>query len=133
VLAIAVVASVAVALFAVPLAVVLQRSYSEEDLLRFQRDTIAATRRIDVSGDPSDPVELPPGSRDLTAYDLSGRRLAGPLERLAGASEHASHQLRTPLAALRLELEAMELRGGDRPIWPPPSRRSTACRPRSKR
>ena len=44
VLAIAGVAGCAVLLFALPLAVVLQRSYRDEELLRLQRDTDAATR-----------------------------------------------------------------------------------------
>ena len=44
VLAIAGVAAAAVAMFALPLAVVLERSYRDEALLTLQRDTIAATR-----------------------------------------------------------------------------------------
>jgi signal transduction histidine kinase len=76
VLAIAGVAAAAIVLFAVPLAVVLQRSYRDEELLRLQRDTIAATRAIDV-GDPRDPVELPPSRDVLAVYDRAGRRIAG--------------------------------------------------------
>src|SRR5207249_4659358 len=59
VLAIAGVAIAAVVLLAVPLAVVVERSYREEDLLRLQRDTIAASRALDVSGQRDDPIELP--------------------------------------------------------------------------
>ena len=50
VVAIAAVAGAAVILFAVPLGIVLQRGYRDEDLLRLQRDTIAAARGIDLSG-----------------------------------------------------------------------------------
>ena len=59
VIAIAGVAAVAVLLLAVPLAIVLQRTYRDEDLLRLQRDTVAATRGIDLSARRSDPIELP--------------------------------------------------------------------------
>jgi signal transduction histidine kinase len=77
VLAIAGVATAAVALFAVPLAVVLQRNYRDEELLRLQRDAVAAARGIDLSRNRSDPVELPRTHDVLAVYDLGGRRVAG--------------------------------------------------------
>jgi signal transduction histidine kinase len=81
VLAIAGVAAAAIVLFAVPLGVVLDRSYRDEELLRLQRDTIAATRAIDV-GEAGDPVELPPSRDVLAVYDRAARRIAG-----AGAAD----------------------------------------------
>lgn len=77
VLAIAAVAAAAIVLFAVPLALVLGRSYRDEELLRLQRDTIAATRSIDVGGG-GDRIELPPSADSLTVYDRTGRRQVGP-------------------------------------------------------
>jgi signal transduction histidine kinase len=77
VLAIAGVAAAAVVLFAVPLGLVLQRSYRNEDLLRLQRDTIAATRGIDLAPQGADPVELPRSRDALAVYDRTGRRVAG--------------------------------------------------------
>ncbi|MDA0161653.1 HAMP domain-containing histidine kinase [Solirubrobacter ginsenosidimutans] len=77
IMAIAGVAAIAVVLFAVPLGLVLGRSYRDEELLRLQRDTIAATRAVDFSTDRTDPVELPPSSDALAVYDLAGRRLNG--------------------------------------------------------
>ena len=48
-----------------------RRSYRDEELLRLQRDTVAATRAIDVAPARGDPVELPrsarPRSRSTTA------------------------------------------------------------------
>lgn len=76
VIAIASVAALAVVLFAVPLALVLQRTYRNEALLRLQRDTVAATREIDISRVTSDPVELPAGD-GYAVYDSTGRRVAG--------------------------------------------------------
>jgi signal transduction histidine kinase len=76
-LAIAGVASCAVALFALPLGAVLQRSYRDEELLRLQRDTVAATRGIDLTASRSDRVELPPSPDGLAIYDAAGSRLAG--------------------------------------------------------
>ena len=57
--AIAGVAACAVVLFAVPFAVVLQRNFRDQELLRLQRDTVAATRSIDLSS----------GARDRRSYD----------------------------------------------------------------
>lgn len=71
------VATAAVVLFAVPLAVVLRSSYRDEELARLQRDTIAATRTIDVSASVEDEVELPPSSDSLAVYDRDGRLVAG--------------------------------------------------------
>jgi signal transduction histidine kinase len=76
VLAIALVAVVSVALFALPLGVVLNRTYRDEELLRLQRDTVAAARQIDLSRG-KDPIELPRSSDRLSVYDPAGRRLAG--------------------------------------------------------
>ena len=76
ILAIAAVAAVAVVLFAVPLALVVGAKYRGEALLRLQRDTVAATRSIDL-GSPHDPVELPRTGDRLAVYDVRGRRYAG--------------------------------------------------------
>jgi signal transduction histidine kinase len=76
VIAIAGVAALAVLLFAVPLGWVLARTYRDDELVRLQRDTVAATRAIDYGGS-ADPVELPPGTDQLSVYDRSGRRVAG--------------------------------------------------------
>jgi signal transduction histidine kinase len=77
VLAIGLVAAASVTLFGLPLAVLVQRVYRNEDQLRLQRDTVAATRQIDVPPTRGDPVELPPSSDELAVYDLGGRRIAG--------------------------------------------------------
>jgi signal transduction histidine kinase len=76
-LSIAGVATVAVLLFAVPLAIILGGAHRTEDLLRLQRDTFAATRQIDLPGATDDPVELPRSPDSLAAYDRAGRRIAG--------------------------------------------------------
>ena len=75
--AIAAVAALAVVLFAVPLAIFLARNYRDEELLRLQRDTVAATREIDLGAQPADPVELPHSGDRLAVYDRGGRRIAG--------------------------------------------------------
>jgi signal transduction histidine kinase len=77
VLAIAGVATAAVVLFAIPLGVVLQRSHRDQELLRLQRDAVAATRTIDLSAVAGDRVELPRSPDALAVYDRSGRRVAG--------------------------------------------------------
>jgi signal transduction histidine kinase len=77
VLAIGGVAALAVILFAVPLALVIQRTYRDEELLRLQRDTVAATRAIDLGAGPRDSVELPPSRDALTVYRHDGGRVAG--------------------------------------------------------
>jgi signal transduction histidine kinase len=79
VLAIAGVAAASVAVLAIPLAIVLQTSHRDEELLRLARDTAAATRRIDVGPTRADdPIELPVADgAALTVYDRSGRRVAG--------------------------------------------------------
>jgi signal transduction histidine kinase len=77
ILAIALVAAGSVGLFGLPLAVLVHRVYRDEALLRLQRDTVAAARQIDLGTPGSDPVELPPGSSGLSAYDRTGRRVAG--------------------------------------------------------
>lgn len=101
VLGIAGVAVLAVVLFAVPLAVLLKRTYRDDALLRLQRDTVAATRQIDVAVSAADRVELPPTPRSLTVYGLSGRRIAGrggPV----GADELVREALRTRKPAQRV-------------------------------
>jgi signal transduction histidine kinase len=75
--AIAGVSAVAVVLLAVPLGIVLGHNYRDEELLRLQRDTIAATRQVDLGGQAGDEVELPPTRDVLGAYDRAGRRVAG--------------------------------------------------------
>ncbi len=76
VLAIAGVATAAVAMFALPLAVVLERSYRDKALLTLQRDTVAATRGIDVSGVP-DRIEVPRFNGEIGIYGRRGSLIAG--------------------------------------------------------
>ena len=77
VVAIVAVAAASVVLFAIPLAITLQHELRDEELLRLQRDTIAATRAIDVPGQRGDPVEVPPSRDRLAVYDPAMRRVAG--------------------------------------------------------
>ena len=77
VLAITGIAALAVLLFAVPLAVVIERAHRDEALMRLQRDTVAATRSIDLAPASGDPLEIPPGFGPLGVYDRGGRRVGG--------------------------------------------------------
>ncbi len=90
VLSIAAVAAIAVLLLAIPLGIVLSRHYRDEELLRLQRDTVAATREIDIPTNPADRVELPRSTDRLTVYDRAGRRVAGPGPRSAPSMVRAT-------------------------------------------
>ena len=82
-LAIVGIATAAVVLFAVPLALVLRSSYQDEELALLQRDTIAATRTIDF-GSASDPIELPESGDTIAVFDTGGRLVAGSGESSRG-------------------------------------------------
>ncbi len=115
VLAIAGVAAVAVVLFALPLAVALQRSDRDEELLRLQRDTVAATRGVDLSHQPGDQVELPPFAGEIGIYTATGARVAGGGPRFAdsatlSALRHRAPAGRTPAGRL---LVAVPLLSGE--------------------
>lgn len=56
---------------------------------------------------------LPEADDVAAALDTTATRLAAMLERSRSFSADASHQLRTPLTALRLDLEALEGAGAD--------------------
>jgi len=56
---------------------VLQRGYRDEELLRLQRDTVAAARSIDLSRSTTDTVELPAGKDRIAVYGSRGTRVAG--------------------------------------------------------
>lgn len=75
--AIVAVAAATLALFALPLAIVLRDGYRDQELLRLQRDTVAAAGQIDLGSSAKDPVELPTGPDRFAVYDAAGRRVAG--------------------------------------------------------
>jgi signal transduction histidine kinase len=77
IVAIVAVAAATLALFAVPLAVVLRDAYRDQELLRLQRDAVGAARQIDLSASAGDRIELPPGPDRVAVYDAGGRRVAG--------------------------------------------------------
>jgi len=56
---------------------------------------------------------LPEPDEVAAALDTTADRLAAMLERSRSFNADASHQLRTPLTALRLDLEALEAAGAD--------------------
>jgi len=116
VLAIAGVAGCAVLLFALPLAVVLQRSYRDEELLRLQRDTDAATRGIDLSSSPTDQIELPSFTGQIGIYTITGRRIRGAGPRIPDPATASALRTGAPSAAApdgRLVV-AVPLRNGER-------------------
>jgi signal transduction histidine kinase len=77
IVAIVAVAAATLALFALPLAIVVRDGYRDQELLRLQRDTVAAARQIDLGTSAGDPVELPAGPDRIAVYDATGRRVAG--------------------------------------------------------
>jgi HAMP domain-containing protein len=100
-LAISGVAAAAVVLFALPLALVLRHSYRDEALLRLQRDTIAATRAVDLGRPGGDPVELPPSRDRLAVYDAAGRRVAGHGPATADPATRAALHSARPVDAVQ--------------------------------
>ena len=93
VLAIGAVTAGSVVLFAIPLAIVLERQLHDEALLRLQRDAIAATRAIDLPAQRGDPVEVPRSHDRLAVYGRTGRRIAGSGP--AGSGSRVDEALRT--------------------------------------
>jgi signal transduction histidine kinase len=96
-LTIAGVASAAIVLFAIPLAIVLEHNYRNDARLHLQRDTIAATRAIDLRTLGHDRIELPPTHDRLAVYDTTGQRIAGQGPAQAGPVVHAAQRTGSPV------------------------------------
>ncbi len=94
--AIAGVAACAVVLFAVPFAVVLQHNFRDQELLRLQRDTVAATRSIDLTPGARDRLELPVSRDRLAVYNTAGTRVAGHGPLRADAATLSAVRTRKP-------------------------------------
>lgn len=75
--AIAAVAATAVILFGIPLAIVLQQTYRDDEVLRLQRDTIAVTRSIDPGAASNDRPELPHFAGQIGLYGPALGRIVG--------------------------------------------------------
>ncbi|MDQ2897761.1 MAG: hypothetical protein M3Y09_19340, partial [Actinomycetota bacterium] len=129
VLAIAGVAAGAIILFGIPLALVLQRTYRDEELVRLQRDTVAATRNIDLSPGARDHLELPRFSGQVGIYTLSGRLVAGTGPARGGATVTRAIALRAPEGAANADqlVVASPLFSGERVTGAVRGRRSQAA------
>jgi len=110
------VAAAAVVLFALPLAVVLQRSYRDEELLRLQRDAVAATRSIDLTPGSPDRIELPRFAGELGIYTTQGTLVTGTGPRVADSETRSAlrgHKL-TGSTPDRMLVVAVPLLSGER-------------------
>jgi signal transduction histidine kinase len=99
------VTAVAVVLFGVPLAIVVQRFVDDDAALRVERAAVLASRQVPADfATSNDPVELPVNSDaiDLGLYDVDGRRIAGT------GPDHADP---TTLRALRNQVVETETSG----------------------
>ena len=68
----------ALALFGVPLGVVVQRSADEQATLKLEREAVLTARHVPADLGRGDPVELPTGTRaTYGVYDTTGTRLSG--------------------------------------------------------
>jgi signal transduction histidine kinase len=101
VVAIVAVAAASVVLFAIPLAIVQQRELRDQELVRLQRDAVAATRAIDVPGQPGDPVEVPRSRDRLAVYGTNGRLITGVGPRVADAAVRSALRFSKPTTAQR--------------------------------
>ncbi len=77
VIAITLVAAGAVILFATPLLFAVRNHLRDQELLRLERDAVAATRQVDLPTGDGDQVELPDSQDQLAVYSLAGQRIAG--------------------------------------------------------
>jgi signal transduction histidine kinase len=100
-LAIVGVATASVVLFAIPLAIALQRELRDQELLRLQRDSIAATRGVGLPAPRGDRVEVPRSHDRLAVYDLAGRRVAGTGPEAAGGLVRVALRSGRPATAER--------------------------------
>jgi signal transduction histidine kinase len=119
IVAIVAVAAATLALFALPLAVVLRDGYRDQELLRLQRDAVAAAREIDLGTTASDPVELPAGPDRFAVYDDAGNRVAGrPAAGLSRADALVRDAIRRARPTTRIRsgvlLAAVPLLSGER-------------------
>jgi signal transduction histidine kinase len=99
VVAIVAVAAASIVLLAVPLAISLRNELRDEALLRLDRDTIAATREVDLHARSRDHVEFPRSPDQTAVYDRAGQRVAGSGAPRADAAVRAALRTGKPASA----------------------------------